>query len=114
MTVDLTNPVFTDPDAARLHLESVRWPNGPVCPHCGTVEEIGELEGQVAPAGPVQVLRLPPAVHRDGRHRFRALEDPAEQVTSGHVPAVRFEEGHRRQARDLWGASSAVLMRIAR
>lgn len=46
MTVDLTNPVFTDPDAARLHLESVRWPNGPVCPHCGTVDDIGELKGK--------------------------------------------------------------------
>jgi len=26
---------FHDEDAARKHLELIRWPNGPVCPHCG-------------------------------------------------------------------------------
>lgn len=28
-------PFPTDPAAARAYLESIRWPNGPVCPHCG-------------------------------------------------------------------------------
>ncbi|WP_417515818.1 IS1595 family transposase [Minwuia sp.] len=46
MTVDLTNPVFADADKARLHLESVRWPNGPVCPHCGERDEITALKGK--------------------------------------------------------------------
>ena len=27
---------FQDPEAARLFLERLRWPNGPVCPKCGT------------------------------------------------------------------------------
>jgi transposase-like protein len=27
--------VFADEDEARSFLESKRWPNGPVCPHCG-------------------------------------------------------------------------------
>jgi len=36
MSVDLTNPIFHNEDAARAHLESVRWPDGPVCPHCGS------------------------------------------------------------------------------
>lgn len=26
---------YQNDDAAREYLESVRWPNGPVCPHCG-------------------------------------------------------------------------------
>ena len=30
-------PHFTDEDAARSYLEGIRWPEGPVCPHCGTV-----------------------------------------------------------------------------
>lgn len=30
--------VFGDEKAARGLLESIRWPNGPVCPHCGSVE----------------------------------------------------------------------------
>jgi transposase-like protein len=28
-------PLFKDEVAAREHLERLRWPNGPVCPHCG-------------------------------------------------------------------------------
>ena len=35
---DITNPIFTDPDKAREHLESIRWPDGAYCPHCGTSE----------------------------------------------------------------------------
>jgi transposase-like protein len=30
-----TEPYFQTPTAARVKMESVRWPNGPVCPHCG-------------------------------------------------------------------------------
>jgi transposase-like protein len=43
-----TNPIYTDADAARRHLEAQRWPNGPVCPHCGNVEptKIKELKGK--------------------------------------------------------------------
>jgi len=37
MTCDLTAPIFTDEDAARKHFETLRWPDGPICPHCGTV-----------------------------------------------------------------------------
>ena len=33
---DLTAPYFQDVDKARERLEMLRWPNGPVCPHCGT------------------------------------------------------------------------------
>jgi transposase-like protein len=29
---------FQDPLAAAAYLESLRWPNGPVCPHCGEGE----------------------------------------------------------------------------
>ena len=32
---DLTNAEhFQDADKARTFLENMRWPNGPVCPHC--------------------------------------------------------------------------------
>jgi transposase-like protein len=29
---------FSDEEAAWLFLERIKWPNGPVCPHCGTVD----------------------------------------------------------------------------
>src|SRR3954451_13156173 len=30
---------FADPFKAADYLESLRWPEGPVCPHCGTLDE---------------------------------------------------------------------------
>lgn len=38
MTAVFQNPVFQDENKAREALEAVRWPNGPVCPHCGNIE----------------------------------------------------------------------------
>lgn len=35
----LDSPIFKDADKAREHLEAQRWPNGPVCPHCGNVDQ---------------------------------------------------------------------------
>jgi transposase-like protein len=45
MTVDLINPIFHDEDAARKHLESVRWPDGPVCVHCGS-KRVTRMKGK--------------------------------------------------------------------
>ena len=50
---DLTNPIFTDETAARQHLEAQRWPDGPVCPHCGSVEA-HKLEGKASRPGVYQ------------------------------------------------------------
>lgn len=35
---DLQNPIFHNETKAREWLESHIWPDGPVCPHCGSVE----------------------------------------------------------------------------
>ena len=43
---DLTKAIFRDEKAARKHLESLRWPEGPVCPHCGAVESATKLKGK--------------------------------------------------------------------
>ncbi|MCK0167054.1 IS1595 family transposase [Jannaschia sp. S6380] len=34
-----------DEAAAFAHVESMLWPDGPVCPHCGVVDRAGKLEG---------------------------------------------------------------------
>ncbi len=39
MSANLQNPAFTDEAKAREALEAVRWPNGPICPHCGNVDQ---------------------------------------------------------------------------
>ncbi|MBR0649020.1 IS1595 family transposase [Roseomonas terrae] len=46
MATDLTAPIYTDEAAARAHLERLRWPNGPVCPHCGVIGEATRLAGE--------------------------------------------------------------------
>lgn len=38
MTANLQSPIFNDENAAREALEAIRWPNGPVCPHCGNAD----------------------------------------------------------------------------
>jgi len=40
----LLAPQCRDEDAAREHLEKTRWPDGPVCPHCGVINEATKLE----------------------------------------------------------------------
>src|ERR1700675_2036513 len=47
MTANLQNPVFTDETKAREWLEARVWPNGPVCPHCGsTGDDVTALKGK--------------------------------------------------------------------
>lgn len=41
----LTQPHFHDEAAAFEMVESIVWPNGPVCPHCGGNERIYALKG---------------------------------------------------------------------
>lgn len=48
---DLNQPHFQDAEKAREHLEAIRWPNGPVCPHCGGLERNSKLEGKAHRAG---------------------------------------------------------------
>jgi transposase-like protein len=40
-------PVFSDEQKARRYLERLRWPNGPLCPQCGSVDHAYEIK----PAG---------------------------------------------------------------
>lgn len=41
----LNKPHFKDSDKAREYLEAIRWPNGPICPHCGVVGNHYALNG---------------------------------------------------------------------
>lgn len=52
--MQITNPIFTDADKAREHLEAVNWPNGPVCPHCGERQNVTRMKGKSHRPGLVQ------------------------------------------------------------
>src|SRR5665213_3460466 len=58
--MNLTDPIFADKTKAREHLEATRWPHGPVCPHCGVVNEATELKGKA---------------HRDGVYQCNACRE---------------------------------------
>ena len=42
---NIYQPHFLDADKAREHLEAIRWPDGPECPHCGLINAT-KLEGK--------------------------------------------------------------------
>lgn len=42
----LNRPHFQDADKARKYLEAIRWPDGPICPHCGVIGAHYALNGQ--------------------------------------------------------------------
>jgi transposase-like protein len=58
---DLSNPIFFDEDKAREWLEARVWPNGPVCPHCGRVDEATLMKGKS---------------HRPGLYQCNACREP--------------------------------------
>lgn len=66
--------IYHDETAARHHLEKLQWPDGPICPHCGVVDEATELQGDST---------------RPGVWKCRACEKPF-SVTVGTV----FERSH--------------------
>jgi transposase-like protein len=49
--MSLRDPIFHDDEAARLHLEAIRWPNGPYCPRCGEAEAVTRLAGKSTAPG---------------------------------------------------------------
>lgn len=46
--------LFADEDAAREWLEAKRWPNGPVCPHCGVTDRAYRLIPKATSTRPVR------------------------------------------------------------
>ena len=49
--LDLTAAIYNDNEKARAHMEAQRWPDGPVCPHCGVVNQATRLEGKSSRPG---------------------------------------------------------------
>ncbi len=73
---DFSNPIFHDEAKAREWLEGRLWPDGPICPKCGVVDQATALQGKS---------------HRAGLYQCNACREPF-TVTVGtlyersHVP----------------------------
>jgi transposase-like protein len=46
-TAAIIAPHFQDPEKAREFMEAKRWPDGPICPHCGVSGEAYRLEADL-------------------------------------------------------------------
>ncbi|MGE3702543.1 MAG: transposase [Hyphomicrobiaceae bacterium] len=49
--INLTDPIFSDEEKARQHLEAQRWPDGMTCPFCGGMDAVSPLKGGSMGAG---------------------------------------------------------------
>src|SRR5271156_6099822 len=47
----ITDPIFHDEDAARAHFEALRWADGRICPHCGTIDNSTLMQGKTTRPG---------------------------------------------------------------
>lgn len=47
----LSNPIFTDEIKAREWLEARLWKDGPICPHCGVIDDATLMKGETTRAG---------------------------------------------------------------
>jgi transposase-like protein len=51
VSFDLTNPIFNNETSAWRHFEGIRWPDGPICPHCGAINSADPVIGKTARRG---------------------------------------------------------------
>lgn len=81
----LSRPYFHDEAAAFEHVETILWPNGPVCHHCGNMERIYSLKGvRTKPS-----KKNPHGVERHGLYKCGACRKQF-TVRMGTI----FEESH--------------------
>ena len=70
MSTLLSHKHLQDEATAYEWVEAHVWPDGPICPHCGSVEPDRQDGGQSDPLWPLQVLGVPPPVPCHRRHHL--------------------------------------------
>lgn len=109
----LNKPHFQSEEAAFAKLESLIWPNGPVCPHCGGKERIYSLDG---------VRSKPSKKNPDGivRHGLKKCGHCRKQFTarvgtvfeSSHIPLHKWLQANHLLNSSKKGISSHQLHRV--
>lgn len=107
MTVNLTDPIFTDEDKARAYFEKIRWPNGITCPHCGNAHS-------------ARIYLITANAAKKIRAGLRECQDCHGQFTvrtggvmeSSHVPLTKWALAYRLMASSKKGMSAHQLHRM--
>jgi transposase-like protein len=103
-SLNLTDPIFTDEDAARAHLEAIRWPEGPTCPHCGNADSD-------------TITRLQGKSHRKGLYQCNACREHFTVTVGGvmeksHIPLNKWVLAFHLMAASKKGISAHQLWRM--
>src|SRR5262245_8773262 len=99
--ISLTDAIFHDDDAARAHFETIRWPNGPICPHCGTIDQATRVQGKS---------------HRKGMLQCNSCREPftvtvGSVMESSHIPLHKWALAFHLMAASKKGVSAHQLHR---
>lgn len=101
MSVDPTDKMFHDEDAARAYFEAQRWPDGkPVCPHCGT-GNVHRLEGKSHRPGLIQC--------NDCLQAFTVMVGTV--MESSHIPLTKWALAFHKMAASKKGISAKQMQR---
>src|SRR4051812_10544259 len=93
-------PSFTE-EQAREFFESIRWPNGPVCPHCGAHDNATRLQGQSHRPGLLEC--------RDCRKQFTVTVGSV--MEDSHLPLSTWAKAFHLIASSKKGMSALQLQR---
>lgn len=101
--MNLTDPIFHDENKAREHLERIRWPEGPYCPHCGNSdsERITKLAGKSHRAG----------LHQCNECREHFTVTVGSVMERSHIPLHKWVLGFHLMAASKKGVSAHQLWR---
>jgi transposase-like protein len=98
----LSTPYFHDEGLAVEKLESIVWPNGPACPHCGEKNRIGRLNGKSTRIGTRKCYCC--------RKKFTVTVGTV--FEDSHIPAHQWLQVVHLMTSSKKGISSHQLMRI--
>jgi len=103
LPIELSHPCYHDEDAARVQLESIRWPNGPYCAICGSFDAI-------------KAMATPPKAKGGGWHwcskcRRRFTVHVGSIFHRSHIPLYKWLLGFRLMAGSKKGFSAHQMHR---
>ena len=109
----LNAPHFHDEEAAFTKLESIVWPDGPICPHCGATDRIYKLEGvrsKPSKKNPEGIVRH--GLKKCGHCRKQFTARVGTVFESSHLPLHKWFQAAHLLCSSKKGISSHQLHRI--
>lgn len=100
-----TEARFTNEAKARAYLEDVRWPKGPVCPHCGGADRQSRIEANLA-------KKVRPGLLACGHCRQQYTVTVGTVFEDSHVPLHKWVYANHLICSSKKGISSKQLERV--